>query len=438
MKQAYAIVLSCVCLAGCNGSSSGKDGGDGGFVFFGECPFPYSVPQKHTITDDRGMEHHPLDRHVRCQIKYEDLDAEVFIKAEPFKIEMQSTYYNVIAAYVCRAGQVDVLPEGMAEFGSIGRHSWKTMDVAIEGKRYVFSMSEICVGHRPCTPWPDQFDVRRLDDGSLITEGVLSMCAGVGDNGYPAPLVPQVRIPPEGEGVPFSMGSLDGDPDEQPPVTFDIYPVRMDVREASNSDFAAFLTDHGNDCDGHPCVDTQAESFQLEQTDGIWKPKEGYQDYPLVHVSWYGAASYCSWRRMLLPHEAAWEIAASGMGTRRYPWGDEDPTCDRALFDACSISAPGPVCSIPQGNSREEICDLSGNLAEWLAGWYLADFYATCGTMTYSCARSTYEDTGEKCVRGGSFLDPAHNLRATDRDRRQPSITAADLGLRCISGNPSF
>ena len=111
----------------------------------------------------------------------------------------------------------------------------------------MFDYSEMCVGARPCTPWPDQLDVHSHPGDVLLAEDVPAVCASVGVKGIPAPFVPQVRIPPgSDEHVSFTMGSTAGDPDEQPPVTFNLYSSRLDTREATWTDFAPFLSDHRN------------------------------------------------------------------------------------------------------------------------------------------------------------------------------------------------
>ena len=53
--------------------------------------------------------------------------------------------------------------------------------------------------------------------------------------------------------------------------------------------------------------------------------REGYEDHPVVAVTWHGAQAYCKWKSSLeqaeyrLSTEAEWEKAARGsLGRRRF------------------------------------------------------------------------------------------------------------------------
>ncbi|MBW1809440.1 MAG: formylglycine-generating enzyme family protein [Deltaproteobacteria bacterium] len=440
-------LLALVWWSGCSGSQTatdagtdaGQDGGtDGGHQLWGECPFPYTVPGEQVLQDALGQDHTYLDIHVRCQLEFEGLHAEIFVVAEAVEVtNFDDVTYEAARAFLCREQQVEELPAGSFLF-ALRHHMWKDIEVAFEGRRYVYEWSEVCMGARPCTPWPDLFDVRRLDDGSLIAEGIPAICAGVGEQGVPAPLVPQVRIPPEGTAVPFMMGSDQGDSDELPIHEVIVYPNRLDVHEATNQEFAFFLNDHGNDCEATACVDTGDSALRIQFEDEKWVADQGFEHHPVVAVSWYGANEYCAWRRMILPYESIWELAASAMGERTYPWGDQDPACNLSLYDACTETSPQAVCSLPDGNSREGICNLSGNVMEWVQDWYQADYYTTCQDSGSGCFRGPWTDTGLKVLRGGSFDRPAFHLRAAERFYISPDTTSYDLGFRCMSSNPSF
>jgi len=421
-------LLLVLAFSACSGSGGGPDRE---WPVPYECPFPFSVPREHTLIDEMNQEHQAFDLQVLCTLVYGDMNAQVFLKAEPTGMEYWNVLYTAREAYLCRNKQVEQLPEETFYYEA-GHHGWDMLEVALDELLYVYGWSEICVGWRPCTYSFDTFDVLMRSDGSVVAEKQPATCVHTPREGNPRPLVPQVRVPAEGDEITFSMGSNDGDPDERPVHEVFIRPVRVDVREATNMDYALFLNDHGNDCDGHPCISPQGEGVRIHREGGIWKPEPEYEDHPVVQVTWHSAQAYCMWRWSALPTEAEWEMAASGAGTRLYPWGDESPTCELALFDPCVSSAPEAVCSRPTGRSREGVCDLSGSVSEWVGDWYQEDFYSTC-MVDCREPRGPTTETGRKVVRGGGFDDPAASLRAADRGHADPASSSKRLGVRCGS-----
>jgi formylglycine-generating enzyme required for sulfatase activity len=110
-------------------------------------------------------------------------------------------------------------------------------------------------------------------------------------------------------------------------------------------------------------------------------------------VSFADAVRSCEFLGRRLPREAEWIHAARLRTKRRYPWGDEPPSCERVAglirwrkggtaTDPCPGEAPdppategdalspplrlAPVCAHPAGNSSNGICDLAGNAGEWV------------------------------------------------------------------------
>jgi gamma-glutamyl hercynylcysteine S-oxide synthase len=100
---------------------------------------------------------------------------------------------------------------------------------------------------------------------------------------------------------------------------------------------------------------------------------------PIIHVNWYEADAYCRWAGRRLPTEAEWETAASGepmangkglkTHKRRYPWGDDSPTSERANLD-CRAMGCIPVNELQAGDSAFGCRQMIGNVWEWTASGF--------------------------------------------------------------------
>ena len=153
----------------------------------------------------------------------------------------------------------------------------------------------------------------------------------------------------------------------------------------------------------------------------------GREQHPVNNVNWPKARAYCQWlgAGYDLPTQKQWEMAARGScehnggsaackaGMRIYPWGDQSPNCEYAVYNAggpgCGKGATWPVGSKPKGVSPYGLYDMAGNIGEW-----------------------TLVPTGDYGVtRGGNWSWWAAQLRASDRDVRLKTSHDHKYGLRC-------
>lgn len=158
-----------------------------------------------------------------------------------------------------------------------------------------------------------------------------------------------------------------------------------------------------------------------------------YREHPVVGIDWTQAEAYCRWVDGRLPTEAQWEKTARGPEGNLYPWGEGAPDCQQGNFNDC-VGETTQIDAYPQGKSYYEALDLSGNVFEWVADWYKAQYY------NESPERDPLgPEIGEvRSVRGGSYLSPLEDVRPSKRFFLEPQQSRADLGFRCVLENPGY
>lgn len=98
------------------------------------------------------------------------------------------------------------------------------------------------------------------------------------------------------------------------------------------------------------------------------------EDVPATHLSWVLADELARWMGFRLPSEAEWEKAARGGDRRLWPWGDDFPDETYAGFSGSFECFVQPVSRFEKGKSPYGVYNMAGNVREFVADWYNADF----------------------------------------------------------------
>ncbi len=271
----------------------------------------------------------------------------------------------------------------------------------------------------------------------LQTHGYRRPALSLFDPAWATPAVdPAFR--PHDVNVPGGTFLLGADPIE--PFVFDnekwahpinVKPFRISTTAVTNAEFQAFVDDDGyrrRECwsrhgwnwrrrEGaeHPMfwVRDGAGRWQMRQFDGVM-PLDPW--HPVVHVNWYEAEAFCRWAGRRLPTEAEWEMAATFDFTtgckRRFPWGDEPPTPERASLDY-RAGATIDVRALPEGDSPVGCRQMIGNVWEWVED----TFQPYPGFVCDPYAEYSQPYFGEKKVlRGGGGMTRSRLIRTTYRN----------------------
>ncbi len=109
-----------------------------------------------------------------------------------------------------------------------------------------------------------------------------------------------------------------------------------------------------------------------------------------------------------------------------YPWGEAPPGADLANFNS-QVGDTRAVGSYPAGAGPYGALDMAGNVAEWVADWYDADYYPVSPD-----SNPTGPETGEfRVLRGGSWYSQLRAMRAAFRLSNYPDLQSETVGFRC-------
>ena len=241
------------------------------------------------------------------------------------------------------------------------------------------------------------------------------------------------------------MGAADGEADERPVHRVHLSEFFIGRFPVTNDEYARFVRATGYPAPalrGLPLVaaggrDSVFKEFSLPYVWPEGEPPQGHGNHPVVLVRYDDAVAYCEWlskdlgRTCRLPTEAEWEKAArGGVDGSKHPWGDDiDQSRGNYLTDPAAKRQRGtrPTGTYPA--NAYGLCDVIGNVWEWVADWYSAEYYGEGDAQDPRGPASG----SLRVVRGASWVtDDVSMMRSAYRHKVPPDTYTYSIGFRIV------
>lgn len=258
----------------------------------------------------------------------------------------------------------------------------------------------------------------------------------------------------------FQMGSPDSDgqaysnekPQHWVKLTQDFYMSRYQITNTQYAEFlnASNIGSNGEgsvtyDNNGSPTTSSQILVYDYSTGGGSawgvkwetdkWVPASGYENHPVIYVTWYGATAYCAWLTQTtggtwtLPTEAQWEYACRAGTTTIYSYGD---TADGDYMWYSGNNTPYGTKAVGQKKPNPwGLYDMHGNVYEWcMDQWDGSSSYPTAANEGDAVTDPLVTTGDGRVLRGGSWNSYDRYWRSAYRDNAYPDSAYDFVGFR--------
>ncbi|MDP1834640.1 MAG: SUMF1/EgtB/PvdO family nonheme iron enzyme [Chlamydiales bacterium] len=204
----------------------------------------------------------------------------------------------------------------------------------------------------------------------------------------------------------------------KPSQYVDVPSFYVDRHEVTNAEYAAFVADTGHRVPPH------------------WsrgRVPRGYEDEPVVNVSYNDAEAYAAWAGKRLPSEIEWERASTEASQvlEASLIAKQEVMQDQAFSILSLIASFEPVMAetyIPQATFGRAVDEISSSVSEWTASSAVANTSKKVSRM-YSANSSKFAN--HQVVRSG-FVLGEDDGDAPARQRLNRDELNARTGFRCV------
>ena len=228
-----------------------------------------------------------------------------------------------------------------------------------------------------------------------------------------------------------------------PPVTFTVNGVTFRMIPVDGGSFAMGANDsdplaNSNEKPAHQVTLSAFSIGETEVTQALWYAVMGMNpshfpsfDHPVEAVSWEECQEFITQLNQMtgktfrLPTEAEWEFAAlGGNKSMGYRFAGSNNIGTVAWYSSNSDGTTHPVAT--KAPNELGLYDMSGNVFEFCADWYSADYYSNSPEKN-----PTGPDEGtRRVIRSGSWMDYIDASRVTSRYSSTPDYHSKCYGLR--------